>query len=221
MLLLHVVVVAGGGAWHTAITFWLLVTLIGGIFAWLCGDQRNPDALACDLGLALAGGAALNVASRPLGTDPLAGIYGVRLFWTVFGAALLLSLGHGAAPALHRFGLAVPITDRGGPAFLLLWLGGWPSERGLVEACYGAGLPLKLLPETLHYQTRRGPLPAVQAIVLRHIREAGADGDTLVIRRNAPAGTGSTEIRLEHIRPAGVAAALASEIARLQSSTPI
>ncbi|HLZ71228.1 MAG TPA: hypothetical protein VKV26_15105 [Dehalococcoidia bacterium] len=219
MVDLHVVVVAGGTDWHTALSFWVLVCLAGGVFAALSGELRNVDALALDLALAAAGGAALNVLSRPLSTDPLAGIYGVRVFWTVAGALLALSLGHEATRLFRRLGVTLPIGAAGGPLSLLLWLGGWPTEPGLIEATYDGGLPLKLLPDSLHYQTRGGIVPAAQALMVRQLARAGADGESLVLRAPSDprdAGSPLREIRLAGVRPCGRAAALAEEIQHLR-----
>ncbi len=216
MVALHVVVVGGGNNWHTALTFWLLVALAGGAFAALAGEWRTADALLVDLMLAAAGGAALNAAARAFGTDPLAGIYGVRVFWTLAGAAICLSLAHEAAPLLRRAGFTPPIGAQGGPRQLLLWLAGWPSERGLLEATYDGGLPVKLLPASLHYQTRGGLLPAADAVAVQRIARARAEADDLVLTLPATAGNGQTrDVRLPALQPSGRAAAFAARLAQL------
>ncbi len=215
LFVLHVVVVAGGTDWHTAVTFWLLAALAGGGFAALTGEIERVDALACDLALAAAGGALLNLLSRPLSTDPVAGIYGVRVFWTVAGAALVLSLAHEATRLWRRFGWASPIGTEGGPIALLLWLGGWPSESGLIEATYDGGLPLKLLPASLHYQTRNGVVPSVQAVSVRQLARASAEDEALVLSAPSDPRDASSplrEIRLDRVQPNGRAAVLADEI---------
>ncbi len=198
MVALHVVVVGGGNNWHTALTFWLLVALAGGAFAALAGEWRTADALLVDLMLAAAGGAALNAAARAFGTDPLAGIYGVRVFWTLAGAAICLSLAHEAAPLLRRAGFTPPIGAQGGPRQLLLWLAGWQSERGL------------------HYQTRGGLLPAADAVAVQRIARARAEADDLVLTLPATAGNGQTrDVRLPALQPSGRAAAFAARLAQL------
>ncbi len=219
MVALHVVVVGGGNHWHTALTFWLLVALAGGAFAALAGEWRAADAMLLDLSLAAAGGAALNTVARAFGTDPLAGIYGVRVFWTAAGATVVLSAAHEAAPLLGRAGLKLPIGAQGGPRQLLLWLAGWPSEGGLLEATYDGGLPLKLLPASLHYQTRGGLLPAADAVAVHGIAAARAEADDLVLTLPAgPSGNGQTrELRLPALRPSGRAAAFAARLVQLSA----
>ncbi|HZQ36756.1 MAG TPA: hypothetical protein VFD32_12540 [Dehalococcoidia bacterium] len=214
MVALHVVVVGGGTDWHTALTFWLLIALSGAAFAALAGELRSADALVCDLALAAAGGAALNAGARALGTDPLAGIYGVHVFWTVAGAAGSLSAAHEATRLLHRAGVSPPIGAQGGPTQILLWLAGWPSERGLLEATYDGGLPVKLLPASLHYQTRGGLLPAAGAVPVRGIASARAEADDLVLTLpGSHAGEHQLrEVRLPALRPNGRAAAFAARL---------
>jgi uncharacterized membrane protein YeaQ/YmgE (transglycosylase-associated protein family) len=216
MVVLHVVVVAGGTDWHTALTFWLLTALTGGAFAALAGELHAADALICDLALAAVGGAALNAVARAFGSDPLAGIYGVHFFWTIAGAAICLSIAHEATPLLRRTGLTPPIGAQGGPTQLLLWLAGWPSESGLLEATYDGGLPVKLLPASLHFQTRRGLLPAADAVAVRGIARARAEADDLVLTLPVGAVDGQVrEVRLQALRPNGRAAAFAARLAQL------
>lgn len=222
MVALHVVVVGGGTDWHTALTFWLLIATLGGGFALLAGELRRADALLCDLALAAAGGAALDAVSRGLGTDPLAGVYGVRVFWTAAGATISLSAAHEATRLLLRLGIAAPIGAQGGPTQLLLWLGGWPSEGGLLEATYDGGLPLKLMPGSLHYQTRGRSLPSARALAVQEVTGARAEADDLVltVRRDMAAGDGELrELRLPGLLPHGRASAFADRLCRLNAPT--
>lgn len=222
MPLLHVVVVAGGSDWQRGLALWLLAAAVGGGFAALSGEWRAPDSLLLDLLLAVAGGAAANLASRPLGNDPLAALYGLRVFWILAGALVCLLLAHDAVRLLPPAWLAarggpVPLRNGGGFLFLVLWLSGWPTEPGLVEATYGDGLALKLLPAALHYQVRVRTVRTARTLPFAGVAGALAECDTLIVilaphplDLNAEDG----KRRFARVRPTEGAAALADALTR-------
>jgi len=195
MWLLHIVAVQGHGSWQTGLTLWVAVVLVGGGIAWLTGEWTRPDALLLDLALAAAGGALLNAATASLGTDLVALIFGIRLFWAVLGALVAVSLAHDWVQLRRRqVSGAEPLLTptAGGFLFFVTWLSGWPSEPGLVEATYDHGLAIKLLPGRLYYQVRRGPFAISQSMPLLPGVVLETHGATLVLR-SAPA-SGATAL---------------------------
>ena len=214
---LHIVVVRGGNPWLLGALLWLLPGVLALLFAALTGEVDRADAFAFDLALAFAGGVALDAAFVPFGTDPVAYFFGVRVFWTLLGALLILVLAHDAvrllSPEQRR---CLPIGARGGALFLYTWVSGWPSEPGLLSVSYGDGLALKLTPGVLHYQVRRGPLIGARAVALRGGATARSDGGTLVLR----AAPGTPEIRLYQVRPADLLPALLRAIGEQTAHPP-
>lgn len=192
MWLLHVVVVQGGGHLQLGLVLWLLTAAAGGGFAALTGEASRPDGLLTNLAIAAVGGGLLNAATPVFGQDPVAALFGVRVFWAALGAFVALCIAHDAARRLP----GGPIGERGGFLFLFTWLSGWPSEPGLVTAHYDHGLGLKLLPASLHYQVRRGPLTSARAIPLHPGVSAQAEQGALVVRERSGKLT-----RLDGIEP--------------------
>lgn len=196
MWLLHIVVVQGGGHFQLGIVLWLLTAAVGAGFALLAGEAARPDALLSDLAIAAGGGALLDAVTPSLGQDPVAVLFGVRVFWTVLGAFLALCLAHDAMRSRVGRRGRWPIGERGGFLFLFTWLSGWPSEPGIVEAVYDGGLGIKLVPASLHYQFRRGPLTAARTLPLRPGIVARVEGSALLV--DEPAGR---QTRLDGVRP--------------------
>jgi hypothetical protein len=228
MWLLHVIAVPGNAGWQQGLALWIVVLLIGCSVAYLAGDAARPDSLLADLTLATIGGVLLNLAARGWGQDPLALVFGIRLFWTATGAILLLLLTHDAVQLLTRAGRMGPqrryvIAGRGGFIWLFAWLSGWPSETGVVEASYDRGLAVKLLPESLHYQVHVGPLIGARAVPLLSGIVARTDGSALVVE--AEPGTPAAEVvhsavTLRSLVPPGAAERMRNHISECSPLPP-
>ncbi|HZU77955.1 MAG TPA: hypothetical protein VFA70_14405 [Dehalococcoidia bacterium] len=208
MYLLHVVAISGGNGWTTGCVLWLLTALFGGLFAFLSGEWSQPGALLIDLALAGGGAAAGNLIARPVGTDLLAYLYGVRVLCTALGSFLALFVAHDLvhylAPEDPQTGRhQAVISDVGGFQFLYTWLSGWPSEAGLVEAEYDGGLWVKLLPDALHYQVHAGPFTGSETLLIEPGTRAAAEEGTLAVSVPASDATAARSARLENLRPPG------------------
>ncbi len=203
---LHIVAIQGAAGWRTGVTLWLLILGLGGGFAYLAGEWQSPDGLFADLLLATAGAAIANLAASQVGGDIVAFIYDVRIFWAALGGLLVLCLVHDGVARWQQsrrepaafFGL----TGRSGVVYLIAWLSGWPSESGIVEGSYGGGLPVKLLPEALHYQVRAGPLRISRAVPLVDGLSAATEGECLLL--SAAPGSAAAAIVERQISLAGV-----------------
>ena len=221
--LLHVVIIEGQQGWQTGLVLWLIVAIAGGGYAWLTGEWSCMDALLVDLALAAAGAAAGNAATGNFGSDPLALIYNVRFFWTGLGAVLLISVAH---DALHTYwqrsrhtGARGPLglVTYGGFRYVLLWLTGWPTEPGTIEATYDGGLAIKLLPDTIHYQARVGPFAVARGMPIVDGMHAELSNSTLTLSSRPgtrAAGVLDQPLQLCRIVPAESAAAIGDAIAR-------
>ena len=221
MWLLHVIAISGGSDWQRAVSLWLLTATVGGGYAALSGEWHAADGLLLDLALALGGGVAGNLATRPLGNDPLAALYGLRVFWSGAGALVCLLLAHDALrllPAGSLTARCAPLRLDGGFLFLALWLSGWPAEAGLIEATYGDGCPIKLLPAALHYQAGVRRLRTARTLPVARISAAVAEGDALVIlllaSPRSPTQSASRQC-FSRVRPAERAITLAEALTQL------
>ena len=221
--LLHVVIIEGQQGWQTGLVLWVIVAIVGGGYARLTGEWSCMDALLVDLTLAAAGAAAGNAATGTFGSDPLALIFNVRVFWATLGALLLVTLAH---DALHSYwqrsghgGSPGPLglVTHGGFRFVLLWLTGWPTEPGTVEATYDGGLAIKLLPETIHYQARVGPFAVARGMPIVDGMHAELSNSTLTLSSRPgtrAAGVLEKPLQLCRVVPAESAAAIGDAIVR-------
>lgn len=98
MWLLHVV---HGGSFATGVTLRLTCCVVALGFALYSGEFADPNALLVDPALAAIGGVGVNLLMLPIGADPVALIYAVRVFSGTVGALLVLCLAH---EAVRHFG---------------------------------------------------------------------------------------------------------------------